>query len=366
MTESRDGEGTRDGSLSLGDGRIITYRTYGDPGGRAVIALHGTPGSRLKFSGTAEAARRLGLRVVAPDRWGYGGTSIHPTPTLPAFADDVARLCHHLGLDRFAVMGVSGGGPYAAGTAALLSSRVTALALVAPVGPIAGEAVPMTRFHQFCFGPLARKPTAVELVFRNFARLLRVAPRWVRACGSAAWRYVTEPRWGAANLPDRRAASRRMSSAIARSKQRLSATLRASGLRRSRHHRCRTHAIPRFAVIRCMDARLADSASRGPTMPARLCASGPQTVMGRWRQPADLPRCCRHAPPRRCPARAISGSPSTMMKCSRGSPAPCRAIHATLESEAPVSAECRAAGRDGSAPSGACWRAARGASASSF
>ena len=213
MTESRDGEGTRDGSLSLGDGRIITYRTYGDPGGRAVIALHGTPGSRLKFSGTAEAARRLGLRVVAPDRWGYGGTSIHPTPTLPAFADDVARLCHHLGLDRFAVMGVSGGGPYAAGTAALLSSRVTALALVAPVGPIAGEAVPMTRFHQFCFGPLARNPTAVEMVFRNFARLLRVAP-------SLGLRI------GMANVP---AADRRVLS-DASVRQRLSATFR-EGLR---------------------------------------------------------------------------------------------------------------------------------------
>ena len=214
MTDGRDGDADpTDERLALGDGRVITCRIYGDPAGSAVIALHGTPGSRLKFSGTDAAARRLGLRLIAPDRWGYGGTSVHPTPTLAAFADDVARLCDHFGIDRFGVMGVSGGGPYAAATAARLASRVTALALVSPVGPIAGEDVAMTRFHRFCFGPLGRNPGAVEMVFRNFARLLRASPRMGLAIGMA-------------NVP---AADRRVLS-DAGVRQRLAATFR-EGLR---------------------------------------------------------------------------------------------------------------------------------------
>jgi pimeloyl-ACP methyl ester carboxylesterase len=167
-----------DGCLLLADGRSLAYRTFGDPAGRPVIALHGTPGSRLKFSAADEPARRLGLRLVAPDRWAYGRTSAHPAPSLAAFAGDMAALADRLGLAAFAVMGVSGGGPFAAATAALLPARVTALALVAPVGPMAGEdRAGVSAFHRFCFGPLARRPRAVGAVFGAFRGALGLWPR---------------------------------------------------------------------------------------------------------------------------------------------------------------------------------------------
>lgn len=163
-----------DGHVELADGRSMTYRRFGHARGRVVVALHGTPGSRLKFASSDTMARALGLTVIAPDRWGYGGTSQHPFPTLSAFASDIETLADKLSVARFAVMGVSGGGPFAVATAALLAQRVDALALVAPVGPLV-PGLDMTAFHRFCFGPFARRPRAVRAVFRGFNGLLRLS-----------------------------------------------------------------------------------------------------------------------------------------------------------------------------------------------
>ena len=94
-----------------------------------------------------------------------------------AFAEDMAALADGLGLGRFAVLGVSGGGPFAAGVASELPDRVRALALVAPVGPIAGEAdAEITSFHRFCFGAFAQSPAAIGAAFRAFRAALGVSP----------------------------------------------------------------------------------------------------------------------------------------------------------------------------------------------
>ena len=170
------GSTARDRAIALGDGRTILLREYGDPAGQPVIALHGTPASRLMYA-AAKSAGAHGLRLIAPDRWGYGGSSPHPRPTLTAFADDMQSVADGLGIERFGVLGVSGGGPYAAAMAALLRERVTALALVAPVGPIAdAPGVRLSGFHALCFRILPRVPGSLRLVFSAFRRGLKTAP----------------------------------------------------------------------------------------------------------------------------------------------------------------------------------------------
>lgn len=163
--------------MRLDGTRRISYLSLGPETGFPVLALHGTPGSRFKFRVAAAHAHRLGLRVISLDRWGYGGTDRHPAPSLPAFAADIATFADALGIGRFAVIGVSGGGPYATAVAACLPERVAALALVAPVGPMYGEDhTAISRFHRFCFGPFARSRFAPRLVFGGLRRVLQFSP----------------------------------------------------------------------------------------------------------------------------------------------------------------------------------------------
>ncbi len=126
-------------TLSMPDGRIVGYAEYGDPDGMPVFGFHGTPGSRLMFRIADRPARELGLRLIAPERPGYGISSYQRGRTLASNASDINALADHLGIDRYAVAGVSGGGPYAVACAALSPDRVTALGLVSPVGPVSGS-----------------------------------------------------------------------------------------------------------------------------------------------------------------------------------------------------------------------------------
>lgn len=171
----------------LRDGRRIAYRCFGDPDGHPVLALHGTPGSRLKYAMADGAARDAGLSLISIDRWKYGKSDGHPRPSLAAFAEDMEDFADRLGLGRFAVLGISGGGPYATAVAAAAGNRISALALVAPVGPIAGvpAAVAMSAFHTLAFRGLARAPGAMRLVFSGFRRLI------ARSDGALAMRIAS-------------------------------------------------------------------------------------------------------------------------------------------------------------------------------
>lgn len=165
--------------LRLGDGRALGFKVYGDPAGTPLLFLHGTPGSRLKFAIGHGAGRELGLAIVAPDRWGYGLSDAPHAPTLPAFAADMAALMGHLEHAQFAVGGISGGGPYAASVAACLAPRVTALALISPMGPVADPACrrSLSRFHRFSFSALPRSPRSIAAVFTLFRASLDLSPR---------------------------------------------------------------------------------------------------------------------------------------------------------------------------------------------
>jgi pimeloyl-ACP methyl ester carboxylesterase len=120
--------------IRLRDGRTLAYATVGEPAGAPVVAVHGTPGCRDPAT-WADAAAATGARVILPDRPGYGLSDFHPTQTLLDWPSDVRDLADALGLDRFAVLGVSGGGPYAAACGYALPDRVTAVGLVCAMGP---------------------------------------------------------------------------------------------------------------------------------------------------------------------------------------------------------------------------------------
>lgn len=121
--------------LKLPDGRELAYEEYGEPGGKPLFFFHGTPGSRL-FHPPEEVTRRLGVRLICLDRPGYGGSTFQPRRLILDWPKDVLALADALGLERFAVAGHSGGGPYALACANCLPERVTAAAVLSGAGPV--------------------------------------------------------------------------------------------------------------------------------------------------------------------------------------------------------------------------------------
>ena len=117
------------------DGRVLNVGEGGDREGETVFALHGTPGSILLFDSHVRDASRRGIRLISYDRPGYGGSSRHAGRKVADAAKDIETIADSLGLERFAVWGISGGGPHALACAALLRKRVVAAASLASPAP---------------------------------------------------------------------------------------------------------------------------------------------------------------------------------------------------------------------------------------
>jgi pimeloyl-ACP methyl ester carboxylesterase len=127
---------TQTSIVTLADGRDLAYAEYGDPAGFPVLSFHGGPSSRLDAAPADPAARALGVRLISPDRPGIGRSSYQPGRRLLDWPDDMAQLTAALAIDRFAVMGWSAGGQYAAVCAARMPGRVTAAALLSSAVPL--------------------------------------------------------------------------------------------------------------------------------------------------------------------------------------------------------------------------------------
>ncbi len=129
--------------LELADGRTLhAYDTEPDDDAtRSLVVFwhHGTPNIGAPPEPLFVAAARLGIRWVSYDRPGYGGSSPLPGRTVASAAGDVASVADALGIDRFAVMGHSGGGPHALACAALLPERVLAVVSLAGLAPFGAE-----------------------------------------------------------------------------------------------------------------------------------------------------------------------------------------------------------------------------------
>ncbi|WP_328794187.1 alpha/beta fold hydrolase [Herbidospora solisilvae] len=117
------------------DGRRLAVEEKGASGGRPVFLLHGTPGSRVGPAPRPSVLYRLGIRLITFDRPGYGESDRHPGRTIASGAADVAAIADRLGLERFAVVGRSGGAPHALACAALLPGRVVRAAALVGLAP---------------------------------------------------------------------------------------------------------------------------------------------------------------------------------------------------------------------------------------
>ncbi|MCP4205242.1 MAG: alpha/beta hydrolase [bacterium] len=164
--------------FKLLDGRQICFAEYGNPKGRPLILVHGTPNSRLLWDFMLDPDSMSDLRMIAPDRPGYGQTEyVHGVTTLENWPGDLTALTDSLGLDKFAVYGASGGGPYTLACAWKIPERLTAVGVFGSVGPLTPETI------QGAAGPVRalwakapKVPGLFKLQMRLFAWLAKRAP----------------------------------------------------------------------------------------------------------------------------------------------------------------------------------------------
>jgi pimeloyl-ACP methyl ester carboxylesterase len=122
-------------TVRLKDGRKLGYVEVGDPHGKPIIHFHGTPGCRLDVLFAEKFAAENGIRFIGTDRPGMGLSDFQPGRKLLDWPSDVLALADALELKRFAVQGVSGGGPFALSCAYKIPERLTACGVIVGMGP---------------------------------------------------------------------------------------------------------------------------------------------------------------------------------------------------------------------------------------
>jgi pimeloyl-ACP methyl ester carboxylesterase len=128
-----------EGTIAVRGGRRLGFASFGSPLGRPIFWMHGTPGARRQIPLVArEIADRDGLRIIGIDRPGIGSSTPYVYPDLRDWVADLEVLADTLGIDRFDVIGLSGGGPYVLAAGAVLPHRVDKLAVIGGVAPTVG------------------------------------------------------------------------------------------------------------------------------------------------------------------------------------------------------------------------------------
>lgn len=186
-------------SIGLPDGRTLAYAGWGNADGRPLMLFHGAPGSRLLCPDEAMLVER-GLRMIVPDRPGYGNSSAHPGRNLLDWPSDVRALADALGIDRFDLIGWSAGGPHALACALSLPDRLNNVVLVST--NCSAEEVPallevrpeMAVVHEGSQTDREGTEATVAAFFQGFADNPQAWYEFVKSTNPAEAVFA-EPRW---------------------------------------------------------------------------------------------------------------------------------------------------------------------------
>ncbi|MFN8624497.1 MAG: alpha/beta hydrolase [Candidatus Binatia bacterium] len=133
-----------EGTVLLPDRRTLGFAEFGPPDGKPIFWFHGTPGARRQIPPEARlAAAKRHVRLIGIDRPGVGASTAHVYPSLLSWAHDIRFVADRLGVDRFGLIGLSGGGPYVLACAHALPARVVAGAILGGVAPARGPEAPV-------------------------------------------------------------------------------------------------------------------------------------------------------------------------------------------------------------------------------
>ena len=166
-----------EGTVEVAPGRYWGFAEFGQPHGRPFIWLHGTPGARRQIPEAARiAAQNFDICLIGIDRPGVGDSTPHLYDRILDFTNDLEVMLDRLGIGDFAVLGLSGGGPYTLATAAAMPERVKAVGIMGGVAPtcgpdgVDGGIVALTRQFQV---PLTQLRVPLALAFSTFVWAVR-------------------------------------------------------------------------------------------------------------------------------------------------------------------------------------------------
>jgi len=158
-------------TVSVSDGRRLAYAEYGSPDGTPVVFLHGTPGSRRLGELFDTAARERGVRILAPDRPGFGASSPWRARSVSDGATVVTAVLDDAGVERAGLIAFSGGCPYALATAATCPERVDRVDVISgATPPDTGDDPAIQRLLR---GLATRTPSLLGGLFRGQTWLAR-------------------------------------------------------------------------------------------------------------------------------------------------------------------------------------------------
>lgn len=148
--------------MTLSDGRKLGYAEYGDPDGLRIMLFHGNPGSRLGWMPLEGNQYPQGIRIIAPDRPGFDLSDFQPGRSHLDWSHDVSELADELRIDRFAVAGVSGGGPHVLACAYMIPERITAVGVVSTGPPIAEALDGVSQTNRLIFSLARHMPWLIQ------------------------------------------------------------------------------------------------------------------------------------------------------------------------------------------------------------
>ena len=158
-------------AFRLVDGRRLSWAEYGDPRGEPLFFHHGIPSSRVAAAVMHDGAARAGVRLIAPERPGYGYSDPQPGRAILDWPDDLRQLADYLELSSFSIASISAGLPYTLACALTMPERLDRVALLSGLGPIDSSEVLEGMSYEW------------RLIYTLFLKSRRLASLWMRGYG---------------------------------------------------------------------------------------------------------------------------------------------------------------------------------------
>lgn len=166
-----------DKTIQLHDGRTLGFVEYGSSTGKPLFYFHGHPGSRFEARFLAGEALKTGIRLIGVDRPGMGLSTYKAGRSLLDWTDDILELANSLQIDRFSVVGFSGGGPYALACTYKIPNRLISCGIVSGVGHTSLFLAFLSRWLPWLILPITKRFLRDEEHAKKL--LTRASQRWV-------------------------------------------------------------------------------------------------------------------------------------------------------------------------------------------